>query len=311
MKAIVANPNVTGSLEISEVAEPIADSNEAIIAVTEFSLNRGELRRAEAAPAGTQFGWDLTGIVEKAASNGSGPGVGQRVVGFSRRMQGWAERAALPTSDFAPIPDDVSDKDAATLPVAGLTALYTLERCERLLGNRVLITGASGGVGYFACQLANMMGADVVALLRRPDFEGLVSALGVSEVIVSPDGSGVGANGKFRAIVDGVGGPVLSTLLSHLDVQGRAILYGVSAGPEATFAIRELMFTGGGQIEGFFLYRAADVEPASKGLSRLLRLLSDGRLKTQVSVTGSWENIGETATQLIDRAFAGKAVLKV
>ena len=311
MKAVVANSDVRGSLEIREVAEPVADSNEAVIAVTAFSLNRGELRRAEAAPVGMRIGWDLAGVVERPAANGSGPTKGQRVVGFSRSMQGWAERVALPTKDFAAIPDDVSDNDAATLPVAGLTALYTLERCERLLGSRVLVTGASGGVGYFGCQLAKMMGADVVALLRRPDFEELVSELGIGEVVVSADGSGVDTHGKFRAIIDGVGGPVLSTLLSHLDERGRAILYGVSAGPEATFNIRELMFTGSGRIEGFFLYQETDVEPAERGLARLLKLVSDKRLKTHVSVTGRWEDIGETATQLIGREFAGKAVLTI
>jgi NADPH:quinone reductase-like Zn-dependent oxidoreductase len=256
-----------------------------------------------------QIGWDLVGVVDKAARNGSGPAEGARVVGFSRRMQGWAERVALPTADLAVIPDDVSDSDAATLPVAGLTALYTLERCERLLGSRVLITGASGGVGYFACQLARMMGAEVVALLRRPDFADMVGGLGVAEVVVSADGSDV--DGKFRAIIDGVGGPVLSALLSHLDADGRAILYGVSAGPEATFAVRELMFTGRGRIEGFFLFRESDVEPGSKGLARLLRLLSDKRLATHVSVTGSWQDIGATAQQLIGREFAGKAVLSL
>lgn len=309
MKAVIANSNVQGSLEIGEVTEPVASFNEAVISVTAFSLNRGELRRAEAMPVGTQIGWDITGIVEKAADDGSGPAKGQRVVGFSRRMQGWAERVTLPTTDFAVIPDDVSDADAATLPVAGLTALYTLERCERLLGNKVLITGASGGVGYFACQLASMMGADVVALLRRPDFEGLVSGLGVADVVVSADGSGVEDHGKFRAIIDGAGGPVLSALLSQLDEHGRAILYGVSAGPEATFKVRDLMVTAGGRIEGFFLFRQTDVEPGARGLARLLRLVSDKRLKTHISVTGSWQKIGETATQLIGREFAGKAVL--
>ena len=311
MKAVVANSDVTGSLELGEVADPIADSNEAIITVTTFSLNRGELRRAEAAPSGMQIGWDLVGIVKTAARDGSGPAEGQRVVGFSRRMRGWAERVALPTADFAVIPDAVSDADAATLPVAGLTALYALERCERLLGSKILVTGASGGVGYFACQLGLLMGAHVVAQLRRPDFEDMVRAIGVNEIVISADGSGLGTEGKFRAIIDGVGGPALSALLSQLDEQGRAILYGVSAGPEATLAIRQLMFTGGGRIEGFFLYREADIETATKGLDRLLRLVADERLKTHVSVTGEWENIGETAARLIGREFAGKAVLTV
>ncbi len=309
MRAVVANANVTGCLELGEVADPVADSNEAVIAVTAFSLNRGELRRAEAAPAGTAIGWDLVGRVETAARDGSGPAAGRRVVGFSRRMQGWAERVALPTTDFAVIPDAVSDSDAATLPVAGLTALYALERCERLLGSKVLVTGASGGVGYFACQLGRLMGADVVAQLRRPDFEDLVRATGVDDVVVSTDGSGLEAHGKFRAIIDGVGGPVLSKLLSQLDERGRAILYGVSAGPEATLAVRDLMLTGDGRIEGFYLYREAEIESAAKGLDRLLRLLADGRLTTHVAVTGNWENIGETAARLIGRDFAGKAVL--
>ena len=311
MKAVVANSAVTGSLELGEVADPVADSNEAIISVTAFSLNRGELRRAEAAAPGMQIGWDLTGVVKTAARDGSGPTEGTRVVGFSRRMQGWAERVALPTADFAVIPDAVSDADAATLPVAGLTALYALERCERLLGSRVLVTGASGGVGYFACQLGRLMGAQVVAQLRRPDFEDMVRAIGVDDVVISADGSGLEAEGKFRAIIDGVGGPALSKLLSRLDDQGRAILYGVSAGPEATLAIRELMFTGGGRIEGFFLYRETDIEPATKGLDRLLRLVADKRLTTHVSVTGNWESIGATAAQLIGREFAGKAVLTI
>ncbi len=311
MKAVVTNAKATGCLELGEVAEPQADSNEAVIAVSAFSLNRGELRRAEAAPDGTQIGWDLTGVVRNTARDGSGPPEGARVVGFSRRMQGWAQFVALPTADFAVIPDAVSDSDAATLPVAGLTALYALERCERLLGSKILVTGASGGVGYFACQLARLMGAQVTAQLRRPDFADMVRATGVDDVVISPDGSGFGAHGKFRGIIDGVGGQVLSRLLSRLDERGRAILYGVSGGPETTLAVRELMSTGDGRIEGFHLYRESEIESAAKGLDRLLLLLADQRLTTHIPVTGSWETIGETAARLIGRDFAGKAVLTI
>jgi len=311
MKAVVTKANVAGCLELGEVADPAADSNEAVIAVTAFSLNRGELRRAEGAAPGTQIGWDLTGVVKAAARDGSGPAVAKRVVGFSRRMQGWAQFVALPTVDFAVIPDTVSDNDAATLPVAGLTALYALERCERILGSKVLVTGASGGVGYFACQLGRLMGARVTAQLRRPDFEDMVRATGVDDVVISADGSGFGDHGKFRSIIDGVGGQMLSTLLSLLDERGRAILYGVSAGLETTLAVRDLMLTGDGRIEGFHLYRETEIEPAAKGLDRLLYLLADKRLTTHVPVTGDWQAIGETAARLIGRDFAGKAVLTI
>ena len=311
MKAIVANSAAIGCLEIGEIAAPVADSNEALVSVTTISLNRGELRRAEAAEPGMQIGWDLAGVVQSAARDGSGPAEGSRVVGFSRRMQGWAEQVALPTRDLAAIPDAVSDQDAATLPVAGLTALYALERCERILGNRVLITGASGGVGYFACQLGLLMGGHIVAHLRRPDYADLVRGTGVQEVVVSEDAAGIAEHGRFRSIVDGVGGPLLASLIAELEEDGRAILYGVSAGPTTPLAIRDLMFTGDGRVEGFYLYRESDIEYASRGLARLLGLLAGGQLVTHVPVTGSWEDIGETAAGLIARDFPGKAVLTI
>jgi NADPH:quinone reductase-like Zn-dependent oxidoreductase len=253
----------------------------------------------------------VVGVVDAPARNGSGPSKGARIVGFSRRMRGWAERIALPTTDIAEIPHEVSDADAATLPVAGLTALYALERCERLLASRVLITGATGGVGYFACQLARLMGAHVTALLRRQGQEELAKSLGVEEAVVSPDGTGLDAVPKFRAIVDGVGGPALGRLLTRLDDDGRAILFGVSAGQETTFAIRDLMLTGNGRAEGFYLTRDIQIERASKGLSRLLKLLANGRLRTLVSIDADWRTVGETAARLMAREFAGKAVLRI
>jgi NADPH:quinone reductase-like Zn-dependent oxidoreductase len=226
-------------------------------------------------------------------------------------VRGWAERVALPTTDIAEIPDDVSDTAAATLPVAGLTALYALERCERLLASRVLVTGATGGVGYFACQLARLMGAHVTALLRRRDQEALAQSLGVNATLVSPDAAELEAVGKFRAIVDGVGGPTLGRLLARLDDDGRAILYGVSAGQETSLTIRDLMLTGKGRVEGFYLTRDIQIERASKGLSRLLELLADGRLRTLVSVDADWSAVGEVAARLMARDFAGKAVLRI
>src|SRR5215831_162715 len=116
MRAVVTKPGATGSLVIAEASEPIPDSDEALVRVKAFSLNRGEVRRAATQAAGTMIGWDVVGLVEAPARNGSGPRKGARVVGFSRRVRGWAERIALPTTDMAEIPDGVSDAAAATLP---------------------------------------------------------------------------------------------------------------------------------------------------------------------------------------------------
>lgn len=308
MKAVVANSERTGWVEIGDTPEPKPDSNQAVVRATAFSVNRGEINRARAAAAGTQIGWDVAGVVEQAAADGSGPPAGARVVGFSRPMRGWAEAVALPVVDLAEIPDDVSDIDAATLPVAGLTALYALERCERLAGDRVLVTGATGGVGFFACQLAVAMGAQPVAVLRRDDHAAAIRALG-AEVVVSPDGAALADLPKFRSIVDGVGGALFPKLLDAMDLSGRLVTYGVSAGAETPMPIRNLLLSGDGRVDGFHLYRESEKESAARGLTRLLRLLGDGRLKTEVSVSEDWRGIGAVAAGLIDREFLGKAVL--
>lgn len=310
MKAVVANPEASGWLEITDAPSPTPDSNEAVIRVTAFSMNRGEVNRARTAARGMQIGWDIAGVVDQAAADGAGPAVGARVVGLSLKMQGWATHVALPVRNLAEIPDGVTDVDASTLPVAGLTALYALERCERLLADRVLITGATGGVGAFACQLAVAMGARPVALLRRADHEAAVQALG-AETIVSADGSALADVPKFRSIVDGVGGPQFAKLMDALDASGRLVTYGVSAGADAEIPLRNLLLSGDGRIDGFHLYRESEIESANKGLTRLMRLMIDGRLKTDVAVERDWRHIADVAKALIDREFAGKAVLTI
>ena len=308
MKAVVANPSAKGWVEIGEVAEPKPDSHDALVRVTAFSVNRGEVNRARTGVAGAQVGWDVAGVVEQAAADGSGPKAGTRVVGMSLRQQGWAEYVALPTVALAPIPDSVSDAQASTLPVAGLTALYSLERCERLAGERVLVTGATGGVGYYACQLATIMGAEPVALLRRPDHKALIEATG-ARVIVSEDGSALANEPKFRSIIDGVGGHLFGGLVEALAASGRLITYGISGGLEASIQVRHMLLSGDGRIEGFHLYRESEKESASKGLTRLQRLMVQGRLDGGVSVEKDWSEIPAVAEAIIERSYFGKAVL--
>jgi NADPH:quinone reductase-like Zn-dependent oxidoreductase len=71
------------------------------------------------------------------------------------------------------------------------------------------------------------------------------------------------------------------------------------------------MLTGNGRVEGFYLTRDIQIERASKGLSRLVKLLADGRLRTLVSIDADWSTVGPTAAKLIARDFAGKAVLRI
>jgi len=121
-RAVVVDPETSGRLVISPVAAPVPDRGGAVVRVRAISLNRGEVRRAGVAAAGWRPGWDLAGEVERAAADGSGPRVGARVVGLLPEGA-WAERVAVPAHTLAELPEKVTFSQAATLPVAGLTAL--------------------------------------------------------------------------------------------------------------------------------------------------------------------------------------------
>src|SRR5262252_7816410 len=159
MLAVVNTPNGSAPVAIREIPEPQPASNEAIVEVRALSLNRGELRLFQIRPDGWRPGQDISGVVVQPAANGAGPGAGARVVALTDNA-GWAERAAVPVHRMAILPDNVLLEEAAALP-----ALRTLRYGAPLLGKRVLITGAGGGVGHLATQLAARSGARVTAVI--------------------------------------------------------------------------------------------------------------------------------------------------
>ena len=295
---------------MADVEEPEPGPSEALVRVAAISLNRGEVRRAEAAEPGFRPGWDLAGTVERAAADGTGPQEGSRVVGFLA-SGAWAELAAVPTNAVAGLPDGVSFEKAATLPVAGLTALYTLDKGGNLLGKDVLITGASGGAGQVALQLARMSGARVVALVRRPEHEELAREAGAHEVAVDENGAAAEEYGPYHLILESVGGEVLGNVLPTLAPEGTCVSFGVSGGAEVAFDARELYLTGGAKLYGFILFHEVIARPASTGLARLVKLVDEGRLEPSIEVKASWTDVGDVAAQLIDRGYTGKAVLLV
>jgi NADPH:quinone reductase-like Zn-dependent oxidoreductase len=266
------------------------------------------VRRAQAAEPGFRPGWDLAGTVEQPAPEG--PGEGARVVGFLP-SGAWGELAAVPANALAELPDGVSFEEAATLPVAGLTALYTLEMGGSLLGKNVLITGASGGAGQFALQLARMSGARVVALVRRPEHEELAREAGAHEVAVDESGAATEAYGPYHLILESVGGEVLGNVLPMLAPEGTCVSFGVSGGAEVTFDASQLYPIGGANLYGFILFYEVIARPASEGLARLVKLVEEGRLKSGIEVEAPWTDVGEVASRLIDRGYTGKAVLHV
>jgi NADPH:quinone reductase len=311
VRAVVVDPDSPSRLAFREVDEPSPGRSEALVRVAAISLNRGEVRRAMAASEpGFRPGWDLAGTVERAAEDGSGPPEGARVVGLLE-SGAWAELAAVPTSSLAELPEGVTFAQAATLPVAGLTALYALEKGDGLLAKNVLITGASGGVGLFACRLARMSGARAVGVIRQAGREALVRDAGALQVVIGEDASAAREHGPYDLVLESVGGEALGNALSMLATGGTCVAFGVSAAVEATFDVRTFYLTGGATLYGFILFHEVLSKPASGGLARLLRLVADGDLRPRIELEAPWTEIGEVAARLIDRDYAGKAVLHV
>ncbi|MGE6737712.1 zinc-binding dehydrogenase, partial [Streptomyces sp. NPDC059900] len=181
MRALVVDHGESGPVRFADVDEPVPTSGEALVEIRHIGLNFGELNYVHQWPAGAVHGHDAAGIVVRAASDGSGPPEGTRVA-LGMSAHAWAERVAVRPSALATVPESVDLADGAAPGIAGVTALRVL-RTRSLLARNVLITGASGGVGHFAVQLAALAGARVTALVGSPDRAAGLSELGADQVL--------------------------------------------------------------------------------------------------------------------------------
>lgn len=253
MRAVLVDKAALASLSLGETEESTPAPSETLVRVSAVSLNRGEVRRAQEAEDGTAPGWDLAGTVERPAADGTGPRASTRVVGLLP-TGGWTELAAVPANSLAELPENVSFEQAATLPVAGLTALYALEKGGGLLGRTVLVTGASGGAGHFAVQLARLSGACVVALVRREEHEQLVHEAGAHQIAVSEDAEDARRFGPYHLVLESVGGKVLGEAMEMLAPGGVCVSFGSSGEAETSFDLRSFYLTGGARLYGFILF---------------------------------------------------------
>jgi NADPH2:quinone reductase len=312
IRAVVVDPAAPGRLAVRAVELRDPDRDEVGVRVSAISLNRGETRRAlTQAEPGWRPGWDFAGVVETEAADGSGPKPGTRVVGLLP-SGAWAERVNCRSHAVAALPDGVGDAQASTLPVAGLTALHALRQGGLLLGRKVLVDGASGGVGHLACQLASAAGALVWGHVRRPEYRVAVAEWCGGRVVVDRDLAAAKPHGPYWLIIDSLGGPALSAALGMLQPNGTCVTLGISDASTVTFESRNLFGTGGARLYGLTLFHELmSVERAGIGLALLAELIAAGKLRPEIAVEASWSEIGTIARRLIDREFTGKAVLHI
>ena len=310
-------------LKYEDVSDPTMGPEDVLIRVRAASVNRGDLSRRSGgiSPAPlTQpliVGWDVAGDVEEIGSVVSNVQVGQRVVA---RLPdgGYAERASAPANVVVPLPDNVNYDEAASLPVAFLTAWVALLDTAKLKsGEAVLVQSAGSGVGMAGVQIAKHvagarvfttagtdekvargleLGADVGINYTNQDF--------LEEVLRQTNGQGV------QVALDIVGGEVFSRSQQALAEGGRLVSVGQSSGqsPQIDEALAERKRQQ--VVIGWSLGETRTREQAAKDLARIVELVADGTLKTIIDRVFPLEQAAEAHRYLASRGQFGKVVLR-
>ena len=301
MRAIVVDPQARLGCSFADLAEPSVADGQVLVAVTHASLNRGDLNDARSgrlAP-GAVLGSDVAGTIVEPVPDGSGPAVGTRVVALAAGA--FAQRCAVDATALAPLPPAVDPAQAAALPVAGLAALQALRAAGLAPGKRVLVTGASGGVGHFAVQIAAHAGAHVIASVGSPGRGDDLTGAGAGEIVIGLDG----IDEPLDIVLDSVGGETLTGAWDLLAPGGSLQSIGWSSSEPATF--RPYATVGPPKTLTSFLIGA----PVDDDLATLVTLLASGQLTVDVGWQGSWTDLDQAADAMLGRRLRGKAVFEI
>jgi NADPH:quinone reductase len=305
VRALLVDHSAPSGLRLGTAPDPRPAPHQALVRVTATSLNYGETASlVPDTPEDTVPGWDAAGVVERPAADGSGPAAGTPVITLG--MSGaWAELRAVDTGWLGVVPDGADLGAISTVPVAGVSALRALRRIGPLLGKRVLVTGATGGVGGYAVQLARLGGAEVVATTGDPERHGAgLRALGADEVLTSP----ADLTSDVDGVVESVGGTQLVDAFVRLARGGVLVNVGRASGQPSTLPISATRDRDDRTLTTFWLPESGDV---GADLAWLASAVAAGRLDPQISWRGSWTDVAEPVAALLERRLHGKAVLEI
>ena len=255
-------------------------------------------------------GIDFAGVAERVPAGDHGLQVGDRVFGMARTHGSYAEHTAIsPAAAMEPvakIPDGVADDQAAALPTAAVTALRAIDLLEVAAGERVVVMGATGGVGGYAVQMARSRGAHVIGTVRGDDGE--ARQLGAEEVYDSQAADVIDA--LHAAHPDGV--DAVLDLVSSADAikrdaevirPGGRLVSTIFAADEGWFAQR--------QITAHNHSSRANPLISPQGLTTVGQLLADGTITTRIGSTVDLDAAGQVLEELCHGGLHGKAIIRL
>jgi len=310
---------------IYDLPNPVADGAY-LVRVTYAGVNPIDYKLIDYLTAKSTYpviiGTDFAGVVEAVPAGARDFRVGDRIFGMARQHGAYAERTAVaPGAKNAPIariPDGVTDEQAAALPIPAVTALGSLDLLNLTSDQRIVIMGATGGVGGYATQMARSRGAHVIATVRGDTEEARrLGAVQVYDTQTPPGPDGITLPCKPDVItairnahpdgVDAVLDLVSDANAIRRDAEilrpGGSVLSTIHVADEAWFATR--------QIKAYNI--GPDNNPASsdKALGDIARMLVDGVITARVRSAVELAQAGQILDQLRHGGISGKAVIHI
>lgn len=300
-------------IEVREHPDPAPGTGELLVDVRAAGLNGADqmqVRGGYPAPPGSPAdipGLELAGVVAAAGAGVTRFAEGDRVMAIVGGG-GQAERAVVHERVAMPVPDGVSWPEAGGFAEAFLTAHDALfGQCRLLMGERLLVHGAAGGVGTAAVQLGAAAGASVVATVRNPELADAVAALGAD--VVAPDG--FASRGPFDVVLELVGAPNMAANVDALATGGRIAVIGVTGGATVELNLLSLMARRA-RIHGSTL-RSRPLEEkamvARRAEREVLPLLADHRLTVPIAATFALTDAAAAYQRFAAGSKLGKIVL--
>lgn len=317
MKAIVLNEYGSAeNLTLSEVAKPIVKEKEILVKIHAAAINAGDCFSMRGSPWVVRFmvgfpkprkdyilGWDMAGTVEEAGAQVTRFKPGDEVYASSSGT--FAEYAVVEEDKAALKPETLSFEEAAAVPTAGLTALHALRNTGKdLAGKKVLINGASGGVGTFAVQLGKVLEAEVTGVCSTKNLE-MVNALGADHVIDYTKEDFTENQGEYDFILDNVANRSFSDLKRALAPKG---IIQPNSGHGGMRYVVKVFFLGlfSSKIGSMFV-----ANPDTLNMNELKDLIEAGKLRPVIEKDYSLEKATEALAYQETGHVAGKLVIKV
>ncbi|WP_274911012.1 alcohol dehydrogenase catalytic domain-containing protein [Streptomyces sp. WZ-12] len=315
MHSVVIDPQ--GTFQLAQRPDPVAGPGAVVVRVRAAGLNAADLQQARGdypAPPGWPAdvpGLEVAGEVEQVGPGVTGVEPGDRVMALVGGG-GHAERITVPAELLLPVPDGLPWEEAAGFPEAFSTAWDALvDQAGVRAGDRVLVSGAAGGVGTAMVQVAAVSGAHTVASVRRPELHSRVRALGLDGRVdvVTPDQEA--AHAPYDVIVELVGGEDCLRRVALLRSRGKVLVVGVQAGATAALRMFDLMLARA-QVIGTTIRGRSHAEKtllAATLRTSVVPLLAQGRLRVPVDATFPLDRFADAYARLAGPGKFGKVVL--